>query len=85
MESYGRNLKFDLSEIPKPKWLGNLIPADQSYINNLGMFINFSNDNVKRLYSDIERKEMKHAQYRETIWKSCGCAIVDRKRYKLDK
>ena len=61
------------------------IPADQSYINNLGMFINFSNDNVKRLYSDIECKEMKHAQYRETIWKSCGCAIVDRKRYKLDK
>ena len=49
------------------------------------MFINFSNDNVKRLYSDIEQKEMKHAQYREIIWKSCGCAIVDRKRYKLDR
>ena len=61
------------------------IPADQSYIDNLGMFINFSDDNVKHLYSDIEQKEMKHAQYRETIWKSCGCAIVDRNRYKLDR
>ena len=48
------------------------------------MFINLGNDNIEKLYSDIEKREIEHRKCRETIWSSFGQSVMDRDRYKFN-
>ena len=58
---------------------------NESYYSILGRFINFTNDNLDTLFSDTEKKELEHLKYREAIWESFGCSIINRSRYKVGK
>jgi len=54
----------------------DVIADNETYFEILGRFIDFTDENIKLLFS--AKKEVDHLKYREVIWDSFGCSVIKR-------
>ena len=68
LQDFLNNAK-DIAQGKIPNMLTNVaICSSSSYYENLGMFINLSNENITKLHSGIEKKCQMQRNNMEFIW-----------------